>query len=116
MRRLLTLVLLVATGVITTACSSGGRGVRPGSEVVTTLEVDNQNFTDMTIYLVNGGQRIRLGRATGKSKTAMRLPRNVLTFPRELQFSAEPLGGQPGSSTSRIWVNPGDTVLLVITP
>ena len=84
--------------------------------LVTTLEVDNQNFTDMTIFIVNGGQRIRLGRATGKAKTAMRVPRNVLTFPRELQFLAEPAGGQQGSSTSRIWVNPGDTVLLVVTP
>jgi hypothetical protein len=116
MRRILTLVLIVAGTVLASACSSSGRGVRPGSEAVTTLEVDNQNFTDMTIFLVNGGQRIRLGRATGKAKTEMRIPRNVLTFPRELQFLAEPAGGQGGSSTSRIWVNPGDTVLLIVTP
>jgi hypothetical protein len=116
MRRILAVLLMAGAGMIATACSSSGRGVRPGSEVVTTLEVENQNFADMTIFLVNGGQRIRLGRATGKTKTAMRLPRNVLTFPRELQFLAEPAGGQSGGSTSRIWVTPGDTVLLIVTP
>lgn len=116
MRRFLAVLLILGAGAVATACGGGGRGVRPGSEPVTMLEVENQNFTDMTIYLVNGGQRIRLGRATGKTKTAMRLPRNVLSFPRELQFQAEPAGRRDASSTSRIWVTPGDTVLLVITP
>jgi len=116
MRRILAVLLILGTGVVATACTGGGRGVRPGSEPVTTVEVENQNFSDMTVYLVNGGQRIRLGRATGKSKTALRLPRSVLTFPRELQFQTEPMGRRDIASTSRIWVSPGDTVLLVITP
>lgn len=115
MRRLFTLLVLALSGAAI-ACGSGGRAVRPGSEVVTTLEVDNQNFTDMTVYLVNGGQRIRLGRATGKTRATMRLPRGSLTFPRELQFMAEPAGSGGASSTSRIWVTPGDRVMLVITP
>ena len=115
MRSILAITLLAAA-LGAAACTGGGRGVRPGNEVVTTLEVDNQNFSDMTIFLVNGGQRMRLGRASGKAKTIMRLPRSALTFPRELQFLAEPAGVRGGSSTNRMWVTPGDRVLLVITP
>lgn len=100
--------------LLSVAGCGGSRGVRPGTEPVTTLEVDNQNFTDMTIYLVNGGQKIRLGRATGKTRTTLTIPRNVLTFPRELQFQADPLSGRSGSVTNRIWVTPGDRVGLIL--
>ena len=109
-------LVLALTAASAAACGAGGRPVRPGSETVTTVEVDNQNFTDMTIYLVNGGQRIRLGRATGKTRAVMRLPRGALTFPRELQFLAEPAAMRGASSTSRIWVSPGDRVNLTIIP
>lgn len=115
MRRLSAILAFSLLGAAAVGCGSG-RPVRPGNEIVTTVEVDNQNFTDMTIYLVNGGQRIRLGRATGKTKETMRLPRATLTFPRELQFMAEPAGMRGTTTTTRIWVTPGDRVTLMITP
>ena len=107
------LVLSAILFVLGAACSSG-RSARPRTEPVTTLEVDNQGFTDMTVYLVNGGQKIRLGRATGKARSAMQVPRGVLTFPRELQFQADPVGSRAGSVTNRIWVTPGDRVVLIL--
>ena len=116
MRSFFTVLVLALTCGAAVACGAGGRPVRPGNETVTIVEVDNQNFTDMTIYLVNGGQRIRLGRATGKSKATLRLPRGTLTFPRELQFMAEPAGMRGTTTTTRIWVTPGDRVTLMITP
>jgi hypothetical protein len=106
---------LLATLLAVAACG-GGRGVRPGTEPTTVLEVDNQSFNDMNIYVVNGGQRIRLGRATGKVRTDLTIPRGVLTFARELQFEADPSGSRRGSVTNRIWVNPGDRVSMIITP
>lgn len=112
MRIALTFVLLLAA---VSACTTG-RATRPGTEPVTTLEVDNQNFNDMTVFVVNGGQRIRLGRAPGKSRTSLTIPRGVLTFPREMQFEADPVGARGGPVTNRIWVTPGDRVGLIITP
>lgn len=107
------LPLLVLSLLSTSGCGPT-RPSRPGGDPVTTLEVDNQNFSDMTVYLVNGGQRVRLGRATGKTRTTMTLPRGVLTFPRELQFQADPMGGRAGSVTNRLWVTPGDRVVLIL--
>ena len=116
MRRLLTFLVLALVSGAAPGCSSTGRAARPGSEPVTTLEVDNQNFTDMTIYLVNGGQRIRIGRATGKTKAVLRLPRRSVTSARELQFLAQPAGTGGAITTRRIWVEPGDRVTLLISP
>ena len=109
------LVTLVLSLLAAAACGTG-RSARPGTEPTTVLEVDNQSFNDMIIFVVNGGQRIRLGRATGKLQTALTIPRGVLTFARELQFEADPAGSRRGPVTSRIWVTPGDRVSMIITP
>jgi hypothetical protein len=114
MRKTLTVLVLALTTVLATACGSG-RSSRPGPEATTVLEVDNQSFNDMTIFIVNGGQRVRLGRATGKTKTALTIPRGILTFPRELQFEADPFGARGGTITNRVWVTPGDRVGMIIT-
>lgn len=111
-RFLLLLIMLVPT---LSACG-GSRAARPADGEVTTLVVDNQNFTDMTIYLLNGGQRIRLGRATGKATTTMTIRRALLSFPRDVSFVADPIGGRGESSTNTIWVNPGDRLTLRIPP
>lgn len=108
--------LTLAAASLALAACGGGRAVRPGTEPKTVLEVDNQSFNDMNIYVVNGGQRIRLGRAIGKVRTDLTIPRGVLTFARELQFEADPAGTRRGGVTNRIWVTPGDRVAMIITP
>lgn len=114
MRTQLAVLLVASIAMLANACGSS-RSSRPGTEATTVLEVDNQSFNDMTIFVVNGGQRIRLGRASGKSRTALTIPRGILTFPRELQFEADPSGSRGGRVTNRIWVTPGDRVGLIIT-
>ena len=112
--RALALLLVIAS----VACSGGGRPSRPGTEfpATTTLEVDNQSFADMTVYLVDGGSRIRLGRAAGKTTTTLKIPPSMLGAARELQFLAEPLASTRGTVSDRIWVTPGDRITLMIPP
>lgn len=110
------LTTLAASLVLLGACG-GARQSRPLERAERTiLEVDNQSFADMTIYIVNGAQRIRLGRATGKTTTALTIPVSVLGAARELQFLADPFAGDRPALSDRIWVSAGQRVTMIIPP
>lgn len=82
-----------------------------------TLEVQNQNFLDMTVYVVNGGLRQRIGVARGNATTSLTIPdRLVRGGASPLRFLCDPIGGQGLPVTEEIMVEPGDVVELVIPP
>lgn len=113
----MTRAILALALTVLAACSSG-RQSRPGTSADerTTLQVDNRSFTDMTVYMVNGGQRIRLGLAVGKTVTSLTIPPRVLGASRELQFLADPVGSNRTAVSDRLYVRAGDTVTLMIPP
>jgi hypothetical protein len=106
---------LLFSVVVTQACG-GARPSRPSDAPQTTVAIDNQGFNDMTIYIVDGGQRIRLGRVIGKSTATLIIPPSILRSPREVQFLADPLASNRASVSERIWVTPGEQVSLRILP
>lgn len=122
MRRL---ILVVAAAAVT-ACaqastSTSGGDVGPAdttaAPTTTTLSVDNQNFSDMTIYVIEAsGARQRLGTATGNSRTTLRIPARLLGGSRALRFQADPIGGTQAPISQEITVVPGETVVLTIPP
>ena len=115
MRMLLT-VALVAGSVSMSACGGARQGPR-GSDPPTMLQVDNQRFLDMNIYLVtSGGARIRLGTATGNSSTTLRIPATYVFGGSELRFLADPIGAASTPVSQSITVFPGDNVKLIIPP
>lgn len=106
-------VLLLAAA----ACAGmgGGSGSRNANEP-TVVEVDNQGFSDMTVYAVRTSQRVRLGIATGNSKTRLTIPSSVSSGLATLRFIADPIGGRRNSVSEEITIAPGDTVVLTIPP
>ncbi|MGQ0537396.1 MAG: hypothetical protein ACT4R6_00495 [Gemmatimonadaceae bacterium] len=81
------------------------------------LQVDNQGFLDMNIFLITtGGARIRLGTATGNSSTTLRIPSTYVFGGTELRFLADPIGSGRTPVSQGITVWPGDTVKLIIPP
>lgn len=78
------------------------------------VEVQNRGYADMTVYIVEGGSRIRLGLANGNSTTRLAIPQSVVGGGRELQFLADPIGSTRTSVSDRIMVLPGDVVTLTI--
>ena len=86
------------------------------AQAKTTLTVNNQNFLDFTIYLISGGQRIRLGDARGNSRTKLTIPSQYLFGLTTVQFLADPIGGRRTPVSQSINVSPGDEVELVIPP
>jgi hypothetical protein len=82
----------------------------------TTVLVDNRGFLDMTIYVVRGGQRIRLGTANGHSRTRFTIPAHLIFGTTTLQFLADPIGGNRSPVSNEIGVSEGEEVELVINP
>ncbi len=84
----------------------------------TVLEVQNQSFDDMNIYVLpEGGTQIRLGMATGKSNAHFTIPTYVMHGTTQmLRFVARPIATQRGPVSDQISATPGDTVVLIIPP
>ena len=110
------------------ACSSHQAAPEPQQTVIdlnsdgqpsngkTRVRVENQNLSDMTIYVYRGSQRMRLGRATGNGVTNLEIPKSMVSGLTELRFQAEPMGNQRGVISQPIPVNPGDLVDFIIPP
>lgn len=85
-------------------------------DAATTLIVDNQAFPDMTIYVLDGSRRVRLGMATGHSKTQFTLPKYLIRTITPVRFLADPIGSTRTPVSDEITVTPGDSVTLRIPP
>lgn len=105
-------VLLVAAAV---GCASAPRNEADQLARRTTVTVDNQSFSDMTVY-VTRGQRVRLGTAQGKAKTVFTIPRSLVIGTSTLRFIADPIGSPRQSVSEEIAVSEGDEVGLMIPP
>jgi hypothetical protein len=80
------------------------------------LEVDNRGFYDMTIYVLRAGTRQRIGIASGLRVTTFSLKRNIIGNGGDLQFMADPIGGNRTPVSQQIMVQPGEIVRLTIMP
>ena len=110
-----TRLLVVALVAVTASACFGGRPRAPNESA--RVEVDNQAFADMTVYVVDaGGARRRIGTATGLTTTVLTIPQSVFGNGREVLFVVDPIGGARTARTNRIYVTPGDEVRLVIPP
>ncbi|MEP7346541.1 MAG: hypothetical protein ABI877_14820 [Gemmatimonadaceae bacterium] len=113
LRSLALVVLLTTTAA---GCYKTKGGSVADQQARTTLTVDNQNFLDFTIYLIAGGQRIRLGLASGNHKSRFVIPAQYVFGATTLQFQADPIGGNRAPVSYPLSVSPGDEVELIIPP
>lgn len=74
------------------------------------VRVDNQNFNDVTLYALRGGEPIRMGDVIGKSSGSFDLD---WSFSLPLEFRAELVGGG-GCRIRPLSVDPGDRVWVRI--
>ena len=112
--RSIAFVLLLTTGTASCFKASGSSPI--DQQPRTMLTVDNQNFLDFTIYLIAGGQRIRLGLAGGSRRTRFVIPPQFVFGASQLQFQADPIGGNRSPFSYPLSVSPGDEVELIIPP
>lgn len=106
------LLLVLAT----TACAGRSQDTTPEPTESAAVQVQNQGFSDMVVYAINGGQRIRLGLATGNSTNTFTIPRHLIRGAGGIRFLADPVGGNRTPVSEEMTVNPGDIVTLTIPP
>ena len=110
MRQLSFALVLVAA-----ACHRGAVApINPQAEVAVT--VDNQNFLDMNVFLIRGGQRIRLGMVPGLTQRILMVRPELIGYGTELQFELHPIGGRSNPVSETMTVHPGDVIHLTIPP
>jgi hypothetical protein len=120
-RRTAVLALSLAAALALPACASrqaegAGEPTERRDPEPTTLVVQNRNFSDMTIYVLRGGQRIRLGLANGNRSTRFTIPSNLIFGIATLQFLADPVGSSRTPVSQEIRVTEGDVITLTIPP
>jgi hypothetical protein len=78
------------------------------------VRIDNRNFSDMDVYLVNQGTRVLLGSAPGMSKTTLTLPSASVSSRWQVRLMADPVGGSSAIRTPTLLVAPGQNVYWTI--
>jgi len=111
-------VLAFSIGLLSLGACNGFRHGSTASDpnAPTIVQVDNQGFLDMAIYAARSAERVRIGTATGNSKTNLRVPQGMVNGLTPLRFIADPIGATRASVSEEITVAPGDTVVLTIPP
>ncbi len=108
-------MVALATGCGTTTATgnpfdaSAIPGAAAGEDPIR-IEARNRNFNDVTIWAVRQGQRIRLGRVTGKTDETFRINWNV-AFP--ISFEIDVVGGR-GCRTGQVAVERSGRVWIEI--
>lgn len=111
-RSLMPLGLMLLAAV----CGRARTSEEPAPQAETAVRVVNQSYLDMNVYVVRGGQRLRLGTVTGLSTQVFMLRPDMIGPAAEVQFEVHPIGGRGNPRTERITVYPGDVVELMIPP
>ncbi|MDQ6717168.1 MAG: hypothetical protein M3Z17_02340 [Gemmatimonadota bacterium] len=108
-------LLALAPALIAFACGPM-RTTTLNSQAQTTVKVDNQAFLDMTIYVLRGAERVRLGLASGASTATFVIPADIARSATSLRFVADPVGSSRPSISEEVNVRPGDEVVMQIPP
>ena len=108
------MMVVGAVAIVATACASKPRAAVPQERTV--LLVDNQGYYDMTVYIVAGARRQRVGIAGGLKKTELTIPPHMLGVAGPISFVADPIGETRTSFSQEIYVRAGERVTLTIPP
>jgi hypothetical protein len=115
LRRIGMCVLLALASTL--GCRTSGAPANADSgPATTTIDVQNNDFNDMTVYVVVNSQRTRLGIAPGLKTTVLTIPRYLVFSGSTLRFVGDPIGGNRTPVSEEIDVSPGDQLVMVINP
>jgi hypothetical protein len=109
------LILVLAIASIGCRTGKASRNTDEGP-LRTTIDVQNQDFNDMTVYVIVNGARTRLGTAPGNKTTVLTIPEYLLFGTTFVRFVCDPIGGTRTPVTEEIDVSPGDQLVMIINP
>ena len=106
---------LFALALLTAGCSHAGQSGSPEPQPRTTVKVENHNFLDMNVFVLQGGQRIRLGTVNGLSTAVFTIP-DYVARSTSVRFELHPIGGRTNPRSESISVQPGEQIVLTVPP
>lgn len=115
-RRFVIPCLLPLITLAAAACGGNRDGDDGPAPAQTTARVENRAWTQMTVYAVSSGQRVRLGTVDATSTAVLRIPAGIVGLGRSLTFLVDPLGSSRTSTSFEIFVRPGEQITLTIPP
>jgi hypothetical protein len=77
------------------------------------VQVENHNWSDVVVYLLHGGTRLRLGTAGTARSTEFRFPANY-AFANRVSLLVAPIGSRSQFESERFKVHPGQRVFWTI--
>jgi hypothetical protein len=111
------LLTILAAGLSGCASETGPQtGPLPPAREPARLVVENQSTSEMRIYAVASGRRVRLGSVTGGRTQTLRIPESLIGSGRDLIFEADPLAGRQAAASFRIFVAPGEAIYMTVPP
>lgn len=108
--------VFAAAATFLVACASLKNNTPINGQPETRVKVDNRAYLEMTIYVMRGAERVRLGSAPGSSNSSFVIPADIIRTATQLRFVADPIGSSRASVSEEIYVQPGDEVGLQIPP
>jgi hypothetical protein len=78
------------------------------------LEVQNNNWNDVAIYVVRGSQRVRVMTIVAINSESVILPKHLLGPGGEIRVLAYPIGGYQRYASPRVYAQPGTTVAVTL--
>jgi hypothetical protein len=94
----------------------GGRLSSPfragGGDEPIGVEVRNDNFLDVTVYVMPDGVSHRLGDVTGSSSATLEVPGRLIFAATSLRLMVNPIGSREAYLSEEIFVSPGDLLRL----
>ena len=112
MRTLIRPGLVAAITLTLAVCGPSASTGTPEPAGQTTLVVENQSTLQVTVYVLRGAQRQRLGTAAALTTTRLRIPDNVMFGVTSLRFEVDPLGSRQTPMSEEIAVAPGEEVTI----
>jgi len=78
------------------------------------IEVVNNNFADMSIYVMDSGTNFRVGDVTGKTTARFTLDPNQISPSAGLRLLADPIGSRDAFLSDPVSAGPGSFVVFTI--
>ena len=110
-RHTVRLALLLAMGAAGCASAEDKPSLGKPANRTAVVEVANNGFADVTVYVIQSGMRRRLGTVTGLSEQRFRVAA-VASEAADLYLLADPVGGARAYLSPAVRVRPGDAVDL----
>jgi hypothetical protein len=112
--------ILVLSLVLSTALTPGCRGPhgafatqRPASRPIQ-VQVQNNNFLDVTVHARTGGRNVRLGQVSGKSSGKLTLDPRWINLTSGLQLLVDPIGSRNTFLSQAVFLDRNAVVVLEV--